>query len=152
MDTREKPLIALLAAEETSPSVLYGLYDVLYSVGAVYPDMTMGEPGPEALDVRIVAAQAEPFRCIGHVMVEPHAAIDEIDAADVVVVCDMYTPINEPPRDRYPREGCTPPVRWSVRSAPARWCWPRPDCWRAGRWPPIGLTAICSSVAMGPCA
>ena len=104
MDAREKPLIALLAAEETSPSVLYGLYDVLYSVGAVYPDMTMGEPGPEALDVQIVAAQAEPFRCIGHVMVEPHAAIDAIEAADVVVVCDMYTPVNEPPRDRYPRE------------------------------------------------
>lgn len=104
MDEREKPLIALLAAKETSPSVLYGLYDVLYSVGAVYPDMTMGEPGPEALDVRIVAAEAEPFRCAGDVMVEPHAAIDTINEADVVVVCDMYTPIHVPPRDRYPRE------------------------------------------------
>lgn len=99
-----KPLVALLAAAETSPSVLYGLYDVLYSVGAVYPDMTMGEPGPDALDVRIVAAQAEPFRCGGGVMVEPHASIETIEQADVVVVCDMYTPINEPPRDRYPRE------------------------------------------------
>ena len=39
-----KPLILLVASEETSPSVLYGLYDVLYSVGAVYPDMTVGEP------------------------------------------------------------------------------------------------------------
>ena len=58
MVERVKPLIALLAAHETSPSVLYGLYDVLYSVGAVYPDMTMGEPGPEALDVRIVAASS----------------------------------------------------------------------------------------------
>ena len=104
MDQREKPLIALLAAKETSPSVLYGLYDVLYSVGAVYPDMTMGEPGPEALNVCIVAAEAEPFRCAGNVMVEPHAAIDAVERADVVVVCDMYTPIHEPPRDKYPRE------------------------------------------------
>jgi transcriptional regulator GlxA family with amidase domain len=104
MDEREKPLIALLAAKETSPSVLYGLYDVLYSVGAVYPDMTMGAPGPEALNVRIVAASADPFRCAGHVMVEPHAAIDAIDRVDCVVVCDMYTPIHEPPRGRYPRE------------------------------------------------
>lgn len=104
MVERTKPLIALLAAQETSPSVLYGLYDVLYSVGAVYPDMTMGEPGPEALDVRIVAAQAEPFRCIGNVMVEPHSSIDVIDRADVVIVCDMYTPIHEPPRGRYPHE------------------------------------------------
>ncbi len=104
MVERLKPLIALLAAQETSPSVLYGLYDVLYSVGAVYPDMTIGEPGPEALNVRIVAARAEPFRCLGDVMVEPHAAIDAIERADVVIVCDMYTPIHEPPRGRYPRE------------------------------------------------
>jgi transcriptional regulator GlxA family with amidase domain len=99
-----KPLVALLAAAETSPSVLYGLYDVLYSVGSVYPDMTIGEPGPDALDVRIVAAEGEPFRCFGNIMVEPHASIGAIDAVEVVIVCDMYTPINEPPRDRYPRE------------------------------------------------
>ena len=100
----DKPLIVLLAAEETSPSVLYGLYDVLYSVGAVFPDMTMGEPGPEALDVRIAAAGADPFRCIGKVVVEPHASIEEIDRADVVIVCDMYTAIDVPPRGKYPRE------------------------------------------------
>jgi transcriptional regulator GlxA family with amidase domain len=100
----DKPLIVLLAAEETSPSVLYGLYDVLYSVGAVFPDMTMGEPGPEALDVRIAAAGADPFRCIGKVVVEPHASIEEIDRADAVIVCDMYTAIDVPPRGKYPRE------------------------------------------------
>ena len=99
-----KPVIALLAAAETSPSVLYGLYDVLYSVGSVYPDMTIGEPGPDALDVRIVAAEGEPFRCFGNIMVEPHAAIGTIERVDVAIVCDMYTPINEPPRGRYPRE------------------------------------------------
>jgi transcriptional regulator GlxA family with amidase domain len=99
-----RPLIALLAAAETSPSVLYGLYDVLYSVGAVYPDMTVGAPGPDALEVRIVTADARPFRCIGKVPVEPHCAIAAIDRADVVVVCDMYTPIHQPPRGRYPRE------------------------------------------------
>lgn len=104
MVERVKPLIALLAAKETSPSVLYGLYDVLYSVGAVYPDMTVGTPGQDALNVRIVAAQAEPLRCIGDIMVEPHASIDTIDRADAIIVCDMYTPIHEPPRGRYPRE------------------------------------------------
>ncbi len=104
MAERSKPLFALLAAAETSPSVLYGLYDVLYSVGAVWPDMTMGEPGPEALDVRIVAAGAEPFRCTGNVMVEPHASIDELPLPDVALVCDMYTPIHTPPRGRYGRE------------------------------------------------
>jgi transcriptional regulator GlxA family with amidase domain len=104
MAENSKPLIALLAAAETSPSVLYGLYDVLYSVGAIYPDMTIGAPGPDSLEVRIVTADGEPLRCIGDVPVEPHCSIDAIDRADVVVVCDMYTPIHEPPRGRYPRE------------------------------------------------
>ena len=47
----DRPRFALLAAPETSPSVLYGLYDVLLSAGAVYPDMTTGEPGEALLDV-----------------------------------------------------------------------------------------------------
>lgn len=104
MSEHRRPLIALLAAPETSPSVLYGLYDVLYSVGAVFPDMTVGEPGPEAIEVRIVASDDKPFRCIGNVMVEPHAPISDIDNPDVVVVCDMYTPIHTAPRGKYPRE------------------------------------------------
>jgi transcriptional regulator GlxA family with amidase domain len=104
MTSIRKPIVALLASPETSPSVLYGLYDVLYTAGAVYPDMTLGEPGEEALDVRIVAASAESFRCAGNVLVEPHAGVDDIGHVDVAIVCDMYTPIDKPPRGKYPRE------------------------------------------------
>jgi len=99
-----KPLIAVLAAPETSPSVLYGFYDVLLSVGAVYPDMTAGTPSEAMLDVRIVAATGKPFRCFGNVPVEPHAAIDDIDRVDVAIVCDMYTPIDCAPHGRYGTE------------------------------------------------
>ena len=100
----DRPRIALLAAPETSPSVLYGLYDVLLSVGAVYPDMTTGEPGEALLDISIVAARRDPFRCFGNILVEPHLAISEIEAIDVVLVCDLYTPIDTAPRDRYQAE------------------------------------------------
>jgi transcriptional regulator GlxA family with amidase domain len=99
-----RPRIALLAAPETSPSVLYGLYDVLLSVGAVFPDMTMGEPGDALLEVRIVAASGAPFRCFGNVLVEPHAAIAEVGEVDAVIVCDMYTPIDTPPHGRHAAE------------------------------------------------
>jgi transcriptional regulator GlxA family with amidase domain len=99
-----KPLIALLAAPETSPSVLYGFYDVLLSVGALYPDMTTGTPGDAMLDVRIAAAAAQPFRCFGNILVEPHAAIDDLDRVDVAIVCDMYTPIDCAPHGRYGAE------------------------------------------------
>ena len=99
--TRARPRIALLAAPETSPSVLYGLYDVLLSAGAIFPDMTTGEPANALLDVSIVAATPEPFRCFGNVLVEPHAAVRSMDAVDVAIVCDIYAPIHTAPRGRY---------------------------------------------------
>ena len=99
-----KPLIALLAAPESTPSVVFGLYDVLMSVGTVYPDMTTGEIGAALLDVRIVAAEAKPFRCFGSILIEPHAPISDLAKVDAAVVCDMYTRIDAAPRGRYRSE------------------------------------------------
>ncbi len=84
MTVTRRPRIALLAAPETSASVLYGLYDVLSSVGPMWPDMTAAEPGDALLEVSIVAATAEPFRCFGDILVEPHAAVADVDDVDVV--------------------------------------------------------------------
>jgi len=108
--SKKLPRICLLAAEETSPSVLYGLYDVLSTAGAVYSELTSGKPGEKALDVRIVAATGKPFRCFGGVMVEPHDSIEQVDETDVAIVCDMYTPIDTPPRGRY-----EPEIAWLRR-------------------------------------
>jgi hypothetical protein len=41
----------LFAAPESSPAILFGLYDVLGSVGAVYPDMTTGQEGEALIDL-----------------------------------------------------------------------------------------------------
>ncbi len=84
--------------------MLYGLYDVLTTVGPMWPDMTAAQPGAELLDVRIVAATAEPLRCFGNIIVEPHAALADVARADAVVVCDMYTPIGTPPTGMYGAE------------------------------------------------
>jgi transcriptional regulator GlxA family with amidase domain len=104
MAARQKPHIALLAAPETSASVLYGLYYVLQSAGAVYPDMVTGTPGDEMLEVCVVSADGKPFHCIGNIPVEPQMSIGEVGMADAVVVCDMYTSIYDRPKGRYPRE------------------------------------------------
>jgi len=103
MAHKSKPRIALLAAPETSPLVLYGLFDVLSSVGAVYLDMVAGTPGTALLDVCITAASGKPFRCASNVLVEP-TGMDELDEVDVVIVCDMYTPTDTPLTGRYGRE------------------------------------------------
>jgi transcriptional regulator GlxA family with amidase domain len=98
------PRLCLLTTPETSPSVLYGLLDVLASAGSVYPEMLEGKSGHQVFDVKIVAASKTPFRCFGNVLVEPSLEIDEVENTEVVVVCDMYQPIETSPLDRYPRE------------------------------------------------
>lgn len=95
------PRVRLLASPETSASVLYGLYDVLSTAGEVYSEMVSGTPGTKAFDVRIVSAARVPFRCFGGIMVEPHESLDQADKTDVAIVCDMYIPIDTPPRGRY---------------------------------------------------
>lgn len=105
-----RPLVCLLASAQTSPATLYGLYDVLSTAGVIYGEMTRGASGEKILDVKIVAASAGPFRCYGGVPVEPHAALDEIATANVVIVCDMYTRIDTPPRGIYARE-----IEWLKR-------------------------------------
>lgn len=101
MTPGRRPRIALLAAPATSASVLYGLYDVLLSVGPMWPDMTAAETSDALLDVFIVASTAEPFRCFGNILIEPHAAVDDVTDVDAVVVCDMYTPIDTLPRGQF---------------------------------------------------
>lgn len=104
MPQQTKPTIVLLAAPETSASVLYGLYDVLTSVGAVYSDMLAGTPGSEILDIKIASSDGKPFHCLGNIPVEPHIAAEEITNPDAVVICDMYTSIYDVPKGRYLRE------------------------------------------------
>src|SRR5262249_17729769 len=97
MRDRIRPSVVLLAAPESSPSVLYGLYDVLLSVGAAYPDMPPGQAEECLPDVKIAAARDQPFRCFGNVLVEPHVTIDDVAKTDVAIVCDVYTAIDTPP-------------------------------------------------------
>ncbi len=110
MASRELPRICLLASGDTAPSVLFGLYDVLATAGIVFDELVSGEAGAPVLDVRIVAASSEPFRCVLDVLVEPTGAIDDVTQTDAVVVCDMYVPVTKSPKDRYPAE-----VRWLRR-------------------------------------
>ena len=99
----------------------------------------------------IVAAQAEPFRCFGNVLIEPHAAIDDTDVYDVIIVCDLYTPITTAPRGRFAREaawlrrmharGCAHRVGLHGIAC----CSPKPACSRAARAPGTGPTPTCSA-------
>lgn len=110
MINSSKPQICLLTSAETSAGVLYGLYDVLSTVGAAYPDMVSGITDKELLDIKIVARSKKPFRCMSNATIEPHNSLFEIQKTDAVIVCDMYTPIDTPPRNKYTEE-----VEWLKR-------------------------------------
>jgi transcriptional regulator GlxA family with amidase domain len=106
----DKPLICLLASPDTTASVLYGLYDVLGNVGPDYEEMLGGIATDSMLEVKIVARTADPFICLSGIPVQPQASLDDIERADAVVVCDMYTPVDQSPLGKY-----TPEVQWLKR-------------------------------------
>ena len=74
------------------------------TTGVIYSELTSGDPGDPLLEVLIVAATGDPFRCFGGVMVEPHKCIDEVEYTDVAIVCDMFTPLTNPPHGLYQTE------------------------------------------------
>jgi transcriptional regulator GlxA family with amidase domain len=103
MSDPQRPIrVCLLALPESSGSGLYGLFDVLGSVGRTWPGLT-GEPATHpGFDLRIVSISREPFRCHGGVPVAPDAALAETPSADVVVISDLEIDINTDPRGRWP--------------------------------------------------
>lgn len=81
-----EPRFALLALPETTPTALYGLYEVLLSVGRVWEDLTGERAEAPVFDPRIVTRDGKPFVGAYGVPIAPHAALG---AADVVIVPDL---------------------------------------------------------------
>ncbi len=97
-----KVRIALVAVPETSASVLYGLFDVLASVGRTWSDLT-GEPEQhDAFDLSIVAESPEPFRCHGGLPVHPDGDLASADAAEIIILSDLAVAKGFDPRGRWP--------------------------------------------------
>jgi len=87
--SEQPPIIGIVAVPESSGAVLYGLYEVLSVFGSAWAQVTGTAPDPASFDVRIVAPSREPFTCVGGVPVTPHAALQEIDYADAVIITDL---------------------------------------------------------------
>ncbi|OSQ52438.1 hypothetical protein MGEO_03380 [Marivita geojedonensis] len=91
--------IDVLAAESCRGAILYGLYDLLTSVGSAWSYLTEGTPTPPMTRVRVVARGKEPFRCISGVPVMPDASLDEADDAEIICLPNFRIGILTPPRD-----------------------------------------------------
>jgi transcriptional regulator GlxA family with amidase domain len=104
-NARETIRASLVTLPETSASVLYGLYDVLTSVGRIWPVLTgKGEPRP-AFEVQIVAHSDRLFRCFGGAPVAPDGRFDQERSSDLVMIPDLNFDMDSDPRGRWPEAG-----------------------------------------------
>jgi transcriptional regulator GlxA family with amidase domain len=104
--------VSILAIPETSPSTLFGLFDLLSSVGVGWESFVTGKPEAPRFDVRIVTATGDPVQCSGNVTVTPHCAIDDVDQTDIALVTGLIVPAFAPFKERYDRE-----FEWLVRQS-----------------------------------
>jgi len=104
MDSKRQLRIDLLAAPETSGSILYGLYDTLMMPGTAWERAVHGRAGVPLADVRIVARSRESFECGGRIPVSPNTALEDAGNADVVCVPNMLIPAHASPVGWLPDE------------------------------------------------
>lgn len=97
------PLIGLLALPESSGAVLYGIREVVASVGRAWPSLTGEEAMGGRLEARLVAATREPMVCAPGVPVMPEATFDDDQAFDIIIVPDLALDMDFDPRGSWPR-------------------------------------------------
>ncbi len=81
--------VALLAYPECSASVVYGMYDLFMSAGRDWDAYAGNPPGPQALQPRIVAAEAREVTAINGVRIAPEGGLSGSPAPDIVCVPDL---------------------------------------------------------------
>jgi transcriptional regulator GlxA family with amidase domain len=92
----------IVAVTETAGSALYGMVDVLSVTGNVWQTLTREEVMPAPFRVRVVGVGRERFSCGNGIPVEPAAAFDEVDRADIVILPELWLGPDEHLADRYP--------------------------------------------------
>jgi transcriptional regulator GlxA family with amidase domain len=92
----------IVAVPETAGSALYGMLDVLSVTGAVWQTLMRAAPIASPFRVRVVSVSRDRFTCGHGIPVEPAAAIDEVDHADIVILPELWLGPDEHLGGRYP--------------------------------------------------
>ena len=93
--------IDLLVARSISPSSLYGLRDVMASVGVGWETFVTGEPPTPPFNVRIVSTETGTIARASGVEIRADLSLDQAEGADIVVVPGMSVSASEPLGDPY---------------------------------------------------
>ena len=101
----DRPLaIDLLCVAEVTPAALFGLYEVLSSVGVAWRQFTGEKVQVRPTRLRIVAGDGRPFPSALGTPIAPHAGLAEATGADIVIACDIALDPACDPRGRWPKE------------------------------------------------
>ena len=94
--------VSLIALPESSASVLYGLYDILSSVGTLWCELTGENHETLPFDVKIVGQSTHLFRCAGGIPVSPDQRFAEVYNSDILIATDLVFPLDTDTRGRWP--------------------------------------------------
>jgi transcriptional regulator GlxA family with amidase domain len=92
----------IIAVPESAGSAVYGMVDVLSATGSVWQTLTRTPSAPPPFQVRVASTTGERFRCGYNIPIEPDAAIQDIDRADIVILPELWLGPDEHLKDRYP--------------------------------------------------
>jgi transcriptional regulator GlxA family with amidase domain len=95
---------SILALPETTPTAMYGMFEILSSVGVVWPQAIGGQPGHARFEAEIVSSDGEPFTTNGGVPISPHRSIRSDEIYDVVIVTDQELSADFDPRNAWPEQ------------------------------------------------
>jgi transcriptional regulator GlxA family with amidase domain len=96
--------VAILVYPETTAAVVYGMYDILCSVGRDWEMITEGRPGTERIRPLLVAREAVPFSICNDVLVDPHVSLAECPSVPFIVVPEVNLPPGMPLASRFAEE------------------------------------------------
>jgi transcriptional regulator GlxA family with amidase domain len=96
--------VSILVLPQTAPMAVYGLYEVLSSVGKVWAAVTGETTRVRSIEPRIVTRDGKTFNSVLGIPITPQASIVDDTDSDVVIVTDIELPLAADPATLWPQE------------------------------------------------
>jgi len=100
--SRRTVSVSLLALPESTPTALFGLFEVLSSAGVTWSVLTGEDAECPRLQPCIVAEKMSSFRSPVGIPITPQATLSDTAMTDVVIVTDLDLTGRADPRGRWP--------------------------------------------------
>jgi transcriptional regulator GlxA family with amidase domain len=101
-DPKRKFRFAIVALPETTPTSMYGMFEILSSVGTIWRQTITGERGQPRFEVEIVSGDGRHFVTRAGVPITPSRSIRSNVSFDVIIVTDLEIMADQDPRSAWP--------------------------------------------------